>query len=646
MKLTRHLGYAALSFFAIALGIQVMPLQAQERGSDEAQHLLEEKMRASPELLQRYARCTTIDQRRQVLDSLRSHAALIRKQAGGSVHINGSFANGQVSSPGDNGSEMHAAINPKDSNNMVCSAMMSDDFGGLAFPIYYTRDGGKTWAKSSFAPAPPDLEVFILGGGDPMFAFDADGKLYFSWIDLFFSLSSAQPPMVMYWASSTDGGESWERNAKSDSIASGYINFADMDNSPLVDKQWMMCDQSNSAGRNNLYASLLLYYPSDQRVAMRMKGATEPIFRSSFLRPISKNYSFNQFTSIDCDDEGRVHMSYVGALPTDSMPLGEYRLYHMLSNDQGSSFQPEVQVSTIRFLNSLPGDQTSTEAPVGMSRVQALPQIACDKYSASAHHGNVYLAWTALGTNSRGSRGLDIYFSRSTDHGSTWSTPIIINDDASLSGGKFSTQAYVSMTVSPTGVVVMSWYDFREDAENRRAKYYMTYSFDGGKTFIKNFAVSSMPTDFKLFADDTTKKFGMGEYNQVVCSKGYAMPFWGDARNGERKIYTAKIPIIPNPESAQAVSTQCIDDGIQLDAPQPSPAHQRATLLCHLNSDRVLRVEIVDALGRSLQEVQEMNGQLGSNTIHIDCSNLPSGLAFVRVLSGNAVLSHALVVQH
>ncbi|MCB9298149.1 MAG: hypothetical protein H6559_34260 [Lewinellaceae bacterium] len=66
---------------------------------------------------------------------------------------------------------MHAAINPRDSNNIIIAGMVLDAealLAPLSFPIYYTKDFGNTWELSEFNGV-NDLEplTFILGGGDP-----------------------------------------------------------------------------------------------------------------------------------------------------------------------------------------------------------------------------------------------------------------------------------------------------------------------------------------------------------------------------------------------------------------------------------------------------------------------------------------------
>ena len=89
----------------------------------------------------------------------------------------------------------------------------------------------------------------------------------------------------------------------------------------------------------------------------------------------------------------------------------------------------------------------------------------------------------ANGFDSQEHAGMDVYYARSTDGGQSWSAPIILNNDDNRDVHQF----HPSLHVNDQGVVIMSWYDRREDINNVATKYYMTYSLDGGETFIDDF---------------------------------------------------------------------------------------------------------------------------------------------------------------
>jgi hypothetical protein len=101
-------------------------------------------------------------------------------------------------------SEVHAAINPNDSNYIVVSPMLQGNGLKSAYLLFFRFRKNMEYT-SSFS-AEPDFQdnVLVIGGGDPNFAYDANGKLYFSWINLFVPFPSAGFNVYwgLYWASS------------------------------------------------------------------------------------------------------------------------------------------------------------------------------------------------------------------------------------------------------------------------------------------------------------------------------------------------------------------------------------------------------------------------------------------------------------
>lgn len=597
-------------------------------------HIIEEKLRVEPSELQQYIEDLRNNRQRALTTPVEA------EEKKGAV-LQSNFDDRNVLSNSAE-AEIHAAMNPLDSNNMMCSGI-SQNGGVLSTPVYYTKDFGKTWKKSTALSQPPKINgATIAGGGDPMFAFDANGTAYISWIHLLLNgFDFEKLPMYMQWASSSDGGVTW-KHASNDVIAQGFISYTGSTPATLVDKQWMMCDLSSSPYRNNLYCSLLYAPPGDQRVSLRRKVAASDAFDTTDVRPHDDDYTFNQFTSVDVDNKGWVHMSYVATKPSDPENSETMRIYHLVSKDGGASFEKENLVSMVHFLpQDLQGQGNSPEAPVGISRVQILPQISCDKHASSPNVGNVYVAWTANGVTEKLPNGLDIYFSRSTDGGQTWSAPIIVNDDEK---GKQIEQAYVSMTVNENGVIVLCWYDRRDDPNNLKAHYYMCFSFDGGRSFSKNFAVTSQVTDFSRYVGQANS-FGVGEYNQVLATKGYAIPFWGDGRGGTVRVFTAKVPISSSPTSG-VESLNSIDSDINMDAPQPNPADASTRIDYTLQKSMKVRIELCDAKGSLVRLLDESQHNEGKQSITITTSALASGVYYCRVLSATGSIAlQKIIVQ-
>ena len=163
---------------------------------------LEERIRIDPELYQRVLTDPSLRTR------LRSDSWRVK---------NGDES--RITNSEEPESEVHAAINPTDQNNIVASAIQWStnelipglELPALKVPIYYTKDFGATWNQSNFdIAADIDPLTIIGGGGDPIIVFDKDGTAYFSWLTLTLNILAGETGMKLHWAFSEDGGATWE----------------------------------------------------------------------------------------------------------------------------------------------------------------------------------------------------------------------------------------------------------------------------------------------------------------------------------------------------------------------------------------------------------------------------------------------------
>ena len=510
-------------------------------------------------------------------------------------------------------SELHAAINPTDSSNIVVSPIRSplNPLEGLACPIYYSKDFGKTWKKSTFQTKPKDPSALTLGGGDPMFAFDATGKLYMSWINLFILNFSVEPAYVeMSWAYSTDGGVNWSRE---ESGVIGKTQIVGQNLTEFFDKQWMVVDQTNSPHRGNLYAGIFHPSGTDNRIGLRRKVSTSKEFEQKTVRPVGNNYTLNQFTSVDIDPQGGVHLTFFGDKNNALQPA----LYHALSTDGGATLAQEIKIADVKIPRFSAGQTLDSIVGVQASRLYPCPHFIIDKSSTSSFKGNCYMVWTANGVSAKENNGLDIYFSSSTDNGVTWSTPTIVNDDTK---GIPSEQFYPSITVNSNGVICLAWYDRRNDPNNLNTEYYMTFSFDGGKSFIKNFAVSQKPTDFSTVGL-INGGFGVGEYNEIVSTGNYAIPFWADARNndGNMNVYSALVPITSATSAVETITS--LNTKFELFDAKPNPSAGPITFGFTIETSSKVKLEIIDVTGKTKAILFNGIALAGENNV-----SLPEGL--------------------
>ncbi|MEM7037012.1 MAG: hypothetical protein AAF570_08545, partial [Bacteroidota bacterium] len=266
---------------------------------------------------------------------------------------------GEIKLTGNNTSdeaEPFIMVNPNDSMNLVASFM---DFtgGALVFPIYYTMDGGQTWNLSNFNTVDSLTTWYpgrtIGGGGDPVFAFDNNGRLYFSWIYLSQDPNQSEDPFDMFWAWSDDKGQSWHvADSSKRRIGNGSLGFGGLsignDGDGIFDRQWFAVDNSGGANDGNLYCSYLFVpnqntsLPGDGMCVRRMQaGALE---WDSLHVKVSQSSSV-QFSNIAVDGNGNVHVSF----GTTTQGGTAETVKHVRSTDGGSTWSTPVTVANINY---------------------------------------------------------------------------------------------------------------------------------------------------------------------------------------------------------------------------------------------------------------------------------------------------------
>ncbi|MFQ5874143.1 MAG: sialidase family protein [Dehalococcoidia bacterium] len=102
------------------------------------------------------------------------------------------------------------------------------------------------------------------------------------------------------------------------------------------------------------------------------------------------------------------------------------------------------------------------------------PSLRVDDWAGSPHEGNVYVAWTLF----PGGGQDQILFSRSTDHGATFSKPIKISKRIASAQGS-------DIAVAPDGTVYVVWRQFAFPSRGTVNAIAFVKSTDGGVTFSR-----------------------------------------------------------------------------------------------------------------------------------------------------------------
>jgi Neuraminidase (sialidase) len=103
----------------------------------------------------------------------------------------------------------------------------------------------------------------------------------------------------------------------------------------------------------------------------------------------------------------------------------------------------------------------------------------------------------------------DVYYTRSSDNGTTWSVPLKLNTDATTRG-----QWQPSLAVTPAGQVFVGWYDERNTTLENGYQRFGRLSTDNGLTWQPDSDVSDVVIPKPLQPDPGIQPCYAGDYDR------------------------------------------------------------------------------------------------------------------------------------
>lgn len=138
-----------------------------------------------------------------------------------------------------------------------------------------------------------------------------------------------------------------------------------------------------------------------------------------------------------------------------------------------------------------------------------------------------------------GNANVDLYFTKSEDQGDSWTTPIVINQDAAIPGDQF----FPWIEVDEEGRIHIVYLDSRNTVQDDDVLHgmfdaYYIFSEDGGDNWME-FRLTPQPWDSALAGDGTF----IGDYLGLAAGGDHIFPVYLDTHNGDGDIYTNLITI-------------------------------------------------------------------------------------------------------
>lgn len=375
--------------------------------------------------------------------------------------------------------------------------------------IYYSIDGGTNWSQTLLPLTAPDTSH-----SDPTADWTNDGRAWSSTL----GIQVANLRLRNYV--STDNGATWTLEATPSGTQTN------------VDKQMVWVDHSASSPFfGQMYA---IWHNGSPAIMNRRTAGVGGTWLTTPLTVSTGDGASG--TRIGNDVKTNSFGDVFGFYPSTT----NRGLYVVKSTDGGNTFGTAVLIS-----NTFDGFDTGI--PSFNSR-RALIYLSGGAYR-TAIKNNVYASWTDLSgdagctaagnepdSNVASTCKMRVWFSRSTNGGTSWSAPVKINNQVGLND-QFNQWMVVDET---NGVIGIIYYDTVSDAGRKKTDIWFQYSSDDGASWTAAQKVTTSMSDETVAGADSGNQYG--DYNALSGYANVYFPVWTDRRNNlKEEVWTTKI---------------------------------------------------------------------------------------------------------
>lgn len=452
----------------------------------------------------------------------------------------------------------------------------------------YSTNAGLTWSVSKLLDS--TLIPTFPKNSDPAVGVDTAGNFYIAVVCI---SNAGRGALAVY--KSTDGGITFP---------SAYM----VANSGSEDKEYITSDlTTGSQYKNTLYISWTRF---SGNAGIKLTKSVNGGVNWSSATDISTPSTSGQGSDLAVGLDGEIYVTWVGGTAADDF------IYFCKSTNGGTSFGI---VDTI----AIGATPTITISSSGIT----FPSIATD-ISGDQGNGNIYVTWCDARSGDP-----DIYFSRSTDRGVSWSSPLRINDDQL---GNSKMQCWPWIEVNETGKIAIVYYDSRNTTSNDIIEAYLAHSEDNGISFT-NYKLSSVPSPTNQ--PNTAVRFG--DYIGVDYVNTSIIPVWTDERSGgtNQECYTA---IVSTPVNIGNSNTE-VPEKFLLNQNYPNPFNPSTVIGYQIKTNSLISLKVFDVLGNEVETLVNNNQLAGSYEIKFNGSWLSSGTYFCRLQSFNSETGEIIV---
>lgn len=331
--------------------------------------------------------------------------------------------------------------------------------------FYLSHDGGSTWGGLICMDLVTIGGIVYTSSSPPMVGFDHQDTAYLA--DFFVDISDSSSAGFIAFEKSTDGGRNW----------TAPVPALGRPNSDTVHPSLAVDVGSSSPYLNSVYISAVVAGPiqdiTKNQVTVSHSRDQGNSWKQVAVAPVQTSPKVDFDTSLTVGKDGTVYVTwmYCNTGPSACGNLKGYMLFSK-STDGGDTWSAPVLMTTLDLPPELVLQNTG-------NFVTTIPVIGVDN-SNGPYSGNLYVTlpnWTGS------------YFQvgviHSTDGGKTWSKPVALAPPSDTHD-----QFFPWLSVSPTGLVGVSWLDRRNDPANIEYQPFAAISRDGGQSFEPNILLS------------------------------------------------------------------------------------------------------------------------------------------------------------
>ena len=434
------------------------------------------------------------------------------------LFLNINIINTETGSNDEMQNESSIAVCPTNPKFIVSSAVDYRDES--ATWVYVSTDAGATWVNKNLGRPYTGWQAT----NDPSVAFDADGTAYLvtgGFGTRSDTLGSSYGENGVFLARSKDGGSSWKAH-----IPVIVHLMPQTVDSAFEDKYYISVDNSPvSPYFKHLYIPwkrVILKDSSTQIVITKSTNQgdlwTTPVPISYKISGSSDDTTYGQsFPLCITGPDGEVYVVWNNGL--------EHAVGYVKSVDGGKNFTDPrmiIHYNTMGVTKQLAEGWRHTVKSV--VRAESYPSLVCDTRDGQ-RRGWLYLTWAADSLP-------NVYFSRSTDGGNNWSSPVVVHSDTT--GDQF--WQWIAMDPKNGDLAIM-YLDSRNDPKNILTQCYVSYSSDGGLTWIDRLVSD---TSFDLRKNPFGGSFA-GDYSGCAFYDGIIYPSNVDMRHAKANIYDSDV---------------------------------------------------------------------------------------------------------